>query len=567
MNRSLPYLGLLALVLVTFSSCSKKPDAPIPANAALVLHINGGSLSEKLPWSELKESQWFKLASEDMDDDSLAKALLADPAQSGIDIKSDAWVYVANRGKGAYAAFSCKLGDAKKFESLIKNGSQGAAKIQQKESISYMGEGSTLVSWKEGRLLVLGDASDFNKSLNGGGSYDEYSEEEPSNEYGTDSLLAIAQELYNLKSSNKLSSNDKFADLINTKGDVHFWVNAGSMYSNTMAGSLLSLSKLSSLLEGNIATGTIAFNDGAIQIESKGYVGKELEALYKKYQSSNFDADMLKNVPAGEVNVALGMNYPPEGLKAFLSLLGVDGLVNTFMQEAGFSVDEFVKANSGNLFFALSDFKITKEEKTMEGFGDEPYTYTSTEPSGKLLFGAEIKEKTAFQKMMDVAKQLLTEKGGMDEETLSKIPYQLKDKWFLSGNDSSQMQNYASKKTDHAFIDLIKGHPIGMYVNIASFINGSKAEIGDGPMAKGVTDLSLKFWKDIILTGGEFEGGATVSRMTLRLGDEKTNSLKSLNQYFSQIAKLAKEDEDRRRAEWEIEDVPAVDTAVAVPLN
>lgn len=566
MNRFFSQLAVLALVLITFSSCSSTPDAPIPSNAAFVLHINGESLNEKLPWSEVKESQWFKLASAEAGGDSLAKVLMNDPAQSGIDIKSDAWVFVANRGKGAYAAFSCTLSDAKKLESLIKTANP-QAKIQQKESTSYIGEGNTLMSWNGSRLLVLGDASDLNNTLNGGSSYDEYSESGNSNAYGTDSLLAIAQELYSLKSSNKLGGNSKFADLIDTKGDVHFWMNAGSLYNNSMASSLLSLSKISSLLEGNIATATIAFNDGAIQIDSKNYVGKELEALYKKYQSSNFDEEMLKNLPAGDVNMALGMNYPPEGLKAFLSLLGVDGLANTFLQESGFSIDEFIKANSGNLFFALSDFKIAKEEKTIEGFGDEPYTYTTTEPSGKLLFGAEVKERSAFQKMMDVAKKLLTEKGGMSEEDMTKIPSQLKDKWFLAGNESSQINQYGSSKTNHAFIDRIKGHPIGMFVNIASFIKGSMAEIGEAPLAKGIAELSLKLWKDIVLTGGEFEGGASISHITLSLGDEKTNSLKSLNQYFGQIAKLAKEDQDRRQAEWEMNDPDVVADTTAVPLN
>lgn len=566
MNRSFAQLVVLALVLITFSSCSSTPKAPIPANAAFVLHINGKSLNEKLPWSEVKESQWFKLASAEAGGDSLVKVLMNDPAQSGIDIKSDAWVFVANRGKGAYAAFSCTLSDAKKLESLIKTANP-QAKIQQKESTSYIGEGNSLMSWNGSRLLVLGDASSLNNSLNGGGSYDEYSESGNSNAYGTDSLLAIAQELYSLKSSNKLGDNSKFADLIDTKGDVHFWMNAGSLYNNSMASSLLSLSKISNLLEGNIATATIAFNDGAIQIDSKSYVGKELEALYKKYQASNFDEEMLKNLPAGDVNMALGMNYPPEGLKAFLSLLGVDGLANTFLQEAGFSMDEFVKANGGNLFLALSDFKIAQQEKTIEGFGDEPYTYTTTEPTGKLVFGAEVKERSAFQKMMDVAKKLLTEKAGMSEEDMSKIPYQLKDKWFLAGNESSQIAQYGSSKTNHAFIDRIKGHPIGMFVNIASLIKGSMAAIGEAPLGKGIAELSLKLWKDIVLTGGEFEGGASISHITLSLGDEKTNSLKSLNQYFGQLAKLAKEDQDRRQAEWEMNDPDVVADTTAVPLN
>lgn len=571
MNRSLPYLGLLALVLVTFSSCSKKPDAPIPANAGFVLHIDGESISEKLPWSEVKKSTWFQLASENANADSLQTVLMNDPGQSGINIESDGWVFAVTRGKGAYSALSWKLSDAKKLESVIKS-ANAEITIQKKESTSYLVDEGTLLAWTDDRLLLLNDASEMVRDLNGGAEQkEEYTDTigdtapyvEPFS-FNSDSLLQIAQELFNLKSGDKIGNDDKFADLIKTDGDVHFWFNIGSLYGKSLAGSLISLSKLSTLLEGNIGTATISFNEGAIEIDSKNYVSKELESLYEKYQSSNLSEAGLKNLPAGEVNFALAMNYPPDGLKAFLSLLGVDGLVNTFLQEAGFSIDEFVKANSGNIFFSLSDFNIKKVKKTFEGFGDEPYSYETTEPDGKLLFGAEVKEPTAFQRLMDVAKKLLTEKAGMPEESLSKVPYQLKDKWFISGNDSMQMQQYGSKQTDHAFIERIKGHPIGMYVNITSFIKGSMTEIGDAPLAKGVADLSLQFWKDIVLTGGEFKGGASVSHITLRLGDEKMNSFKSLNQYFSQIAKLAKEDDERRKAEWGTDDIEPVDTT-AVP--
>jgi hypothetical protein len=233
------------------------------------------------------------------------------------------------------------------------------------------------------------------------------------------------------------------------------------------------------------------------------------------------------------------------------------------MQEAGFSVDEFIKANDGNLFFSLNDFNIKKVEKSFEGFDGEPITYSSTEPDGKLLFGAAVKEKNAFQKMMEVAKKMLTGKAGMSEEDLSKVPYELKDKWFLSGNDSAQLKNYGTKQTDHAFINKIKGHPFGLYVNITSFIKGSTAELGEDALTKSISDLSLKFWKEIVMTGGEFKNGASVSKITLTLGDENTNSLKSLNQYFGSIAKIAKDEEARQEKEWEtMEPVDSVATPI-----
>lgn len=557
MKQSLSYLGIALIALITFSSCSSKADAPIPTDATFVMHINGKSLSEKLPWSEIKETQWFKYAVDNVDGDSLAVVLLNDPSQSGLDINGNGWVFLANRGKGAYSALVWDLADADKFEALIKK-SAPEVKIQQKESTSYISEGSTLVAWKGKKLMLLGDASEFTQELNNMGEeteqYDSLGnviESEEAFRFTSDSLLNIAIELQSLKSSAKLGSDDKFADLIGTKGDVHFWLNAGKMYGNTLTGSLLSLSKLGSLLEGNIAAATVSFNNGSIDIDSKGYVGKELEALYKKYQAVNFDENSLKNLPAGEVNMAMALNYPPEGLKALLTLFGVDGLVNNFMQEAGFSVDEFIKANDGNLFFALSDFNIKKVEKSFEGFDGEPITYNSTEPDGKLLFGAAVKEKNAFQKMMEVAKKLLTGKAGMSDESLSAVPYELKDKWFVSGNDSAQIKNYGAKKTDHAFIEKIKGHPLGLYVNIASFIKGSAAELGEDAVTKSIADLSLAFWKELVMTGGEFKKGASVSQVSLTLGDANTNSLKSLNQYLGKIAKIAKDEEERQRKEWE----------------
>jgi hypothetical protein len=139
------------------------------------------------------------------------------------------------------------------------------------------------------------------------------------------------------------------------------------------------------------------------------------------------------------------------------------------------------------------------------------------------------------------------------------VPYELKDKWFISGNNSDQIKNYGAKKTDHVFIDKIKGHPLGLYVNITSFIKGSTAELEDDAVTKSIADISLGFWKELVMTGGEFKKGASVSQISITLGDANTNSLKSLNQYLGKIAKIAKDEEERQREEWEtIEPVDSV---------
>jgi hypothetical protein len=88
-------------------------------------------------------------------------------------------------------------------------------------------------------------------------------------------------------------------------------------------------------------------------------------------------------------------------------------------------------------------------------------------------------------------------------------------------------------------------------VNIASFIKGSAAELGEDAVTKSIADISLGFWKELVMTGGEFKKGASVSQVSLTLGDANTNSLKSLNQYLGKIVKIAKDEEERQRKEWE----------------
>ncbi len=537
---------LLTLFWLTFSACSKKSDAPIPIDAAVVLHIDGGRISEKLPWSEVKKSPWFQLAAENAEGDSLFTVILNDPTRSGLNLAGNGWIFLTNKGKGAYSAFLWDLSDAAAFEALIKK-TVPDAKIQQKGSNQYLAEGTMALVWNKKRLMALADASDINRDLNSmtpgsdGGSEGSLDDLEEPFSFSADSLVQIALEIQDLKSDQKLSHDDKFTDLIGNKGDVHFWFNIGNVYNNSLAGSLLSLSKLSALTEGNISTATVNFNDGAIEVESKGYVGKELEALYKKYPAKNFDENALKGIASKNINLAVILNYPPEGIKAFLTLLGVDGLVNNYLQEVGFSMDTFIQANGGNLFFALSDFQMKKTTKTFDGFDGEPMTYEDEEPEANVLFGVEVKQRPAFEKMIGVFKNLLSQ-ANLQEGELGKIPYVLTDKWFLAGNDSAQLKNYGTQQSNPTFLDRIKGHPVGLYINIASFLQASLGEMKE-PLEKGLADLSVKFWKDLTLTGGEFKNGATISQIKISLGDPKRNSLQSLNQYLGDIARLTKEDE------------------------
>ena len=558
MKLKLTPLALLASLVIVFTSCSNKANVPVPEDAAIVIHIDGASLSSKLPWEEIKKSEWFNIANQEVKDD-LAKKILDNPDESGVDIKSDAYIFMKTRGRGGYAAVICGIKDEKKFETFIGKVREGE-KVEKKEGLSVLADHSNVLTWNDKRLVFIADNPDINSGASMMGNSGK------SRRFDTDSLLKFAKEVYDLKGSKSLASNSKFASLMKEEGDVHFWMNAGSLYTNALP-AMLAITKASLLFEGNISAATISFDNGKITAKGRSYYNKELAAVYKKYSMKNIDEDMLKSIPAGDVAAVIAMNYPPEGVKEFISLLGVDGLVNMFLAEAGFSVEDFVKANKGDLLLSVSDFSVGEKEKTMTMYDGTQHTYKSTQPDAKLLFATSVADKPSFEKLMSILKEKISQEAGSGAtEVMNKIPYLLKDNWFIAGNDSSSVHSFGSAKADHSFISKIKGHPMGGFLDIQKFISGSKPSFADDSTATLIADQSLKVWQDIVFHGGEFKDGGTDSYMEINMVDKNTNSLKQLNSYLGFIAVKMKEQEKRReeayRREW---DNPAMDSVQVVP--
>lgn len=131
MKLKLTSLAFLATLVIVFASCSNKASVPVPEDAAIVIHIDGASLSSKLPWEEIKKSEWFRIANEEVKDD-LAKKILDNPDESGINVKSDAYLFMKTRGRGGYVAFVCGISDEKKFEAFIGKAREGN-KVEKKK--------------------------------------------------------------------------------------------------------------------------------------------------------------------------------------------------------------------------------------------------------------------------------------------------------------------------------------------------------------------------------------------------------------------------------------------------
>jgi hypothetical protein len=527
MKTTIKNLLPVTILILIISSCAKKAAVPIPEDASMVLHINAASLSSKLSWDEIKKSEWFSMMSRDSKPGEFEKKLLDNPESSGIDLKSDMYLFMKTSGNNAYMVFQGKIRDVAAYEAAVKQISDGK-EIKKEGGFSYVGEGGNYLTWTADRFIVVG-RSDMQMGIRryGGGSV-----------ITRDTLLKYVKFLYNLKTNKSIGSDSRFASLLSEPGEMHFWVNSSDFTRNSMPGEL-SMLKAASLVEDIVTAATINFDNGKITATAKSYYNKELEGLYKKYKAGNLNTDMLKRIPGQNISAVFAMNYPPEGVKEFLKLLGVDGLVNGFLGEAGYSIDEFVKANKGDLMIAVSDFTVKEKEMPLDSGGDKPNVHKTTVPDAKILFATSINDKAAFDKLIGILSSKIKEEAVTDK--LPDIKYEVKDNWFIAGNAADQVSSFsAGTATDHPFISKISGHPMGGYINLQKIISGIDRK-GMGMMEKMITGDGANIWDDIVFYGGEMKGDASVSYFEINLVDKNSNSLKQLNSYMSSMAKKAKE--------------------------
>ena len=123
--------------------------------------------------------------------------------------------------------------------------------------------------------------------------------------------------------------------------------------------------KLDVFFKDNISTYTVSFDNGKIIINQKGYAGKEFSDFLQKYSGGRINTDFLKTIPSQNVIGAGALNFKPEGIKELIKLTGMDGVLNTYTTQVGFTLDDFVKANKGDLMFAVTDLSLKTDSLSM----------------------------------------------------------------------------------------------------------------------------------------------------------------------------------------------------------
>lgn len=529
---------LLMATLPAFYSCKKsggKTGLLVPEDAAVVFHINNASLSSKLSWDEIKQSNWFREMSQQTTD-SLAQQLLADPSLSGIDSKADFVIFIKKQGNNAYVVFEGSVKDAAAFEKFNKQIEKETQSGKDGDVSFLTMDDNAVLSWNSRHFTYVSGIRmpDMTEGFMGNRGY---KADEDGAIFPTDSLKLYGKKVLNLKGSDNLDKDSRFADLVKDGSDMHLWMNTEKYYGDMFGPMLSMMGNLGALTKGNVSATSFNFDNGKITMRSKQYYGKEMADLVAKYPGKPVSAEVAGRLPSQNVVAAIAMNYPPDGLKAFIKLLGVEGLVNMAMSQTNYSVDEFIKANKGEILLSVSDLQSKKE--------DLPEGAPST-PDARILFATSVNDKAAFEKLIG----LISEQ--VKNAPMSSPPdmtYKLDNNWFALGNSADQVNQFiAGSNTKAPYADKISGHPFGFYIDLNKILQAASTDISDSS-GRAAMDVALSTWSEVTGWGGEYKNKATEFYAEITMTDKNSNSLKQLNNFIDKIATIYINKEKVRKQE------------------
>jgi len=526
-------------VLVVFSSCSKtnKQGKWIPKDAEMALHINGKSLLEKLPWEELKKNPLFAEINADSSLPAYAKAVLDNPEYTGIETKSDLVIYSQKDDNGRMIVVAGELKDEAKFKKFNTEASKGGS-LSEKDGISYITRDLVIVGWKKDRFVYLAQVPERK-------SYRGLDEDTVKPVSGRD-MVAACKAVFDLSEKNSLAKDERFTRLMNAEGELHFWLNTEEIYKGAEGVDGMAASLMSKFYEGNITAFTVLFDKGRMNINYLSFVGKEMKTIARKYSGGKIDAEMLRRIPSRDVIAVFAMHFDPRGIKELIGLTGMESLINMGMVFLGFSIDDFVKANKGDVMFALTNIKPGSDKPYLDSMGKNGPHFRFDSPDPEFIFAASIGDKDAFSQLIRAAKKLNKQSGEIPDSALS---YNSNAGYFVLSNAKTTVDQYLgnAKNNNADYISRISGDPLGGYVDLQYLMKAMPGKDMDSS-SRIAHDAALKTWNNVYITGGNFSDGAFSYDVSVNMMDQNANSLKQLNDFIAAIAPAMLE-ERKKQAE------------------
>jgi hypothetical protein len=529
MKKYLQFLILGSITALVLSSCHKglpKQTKYIPKDASFVLGIDPKSLAGKLSGSNIAMDSLFKTFGDTGFGAHLGIKNREDIKNSGIDWQGEFFVFINSygsvmNGRTTSMGVVAAMKSTSDFEAFLKK-DHPSIDIKKTDTYSYAVLQDGFVAGWNSDVIVLSNVFKTNHT-------DDNTSPQPGRPIASQKQLDA---LFTQKEDASVASIDKFRDLVTQSADMLFWSNS----SNTIASiPFLGMTKAADLLTDSYGAGTINFENGKVKMVTKAYPGKDLSDILSKYAGPTVDMSMVNRYPAPVNGYAL-FSFNPQIIGAVIKFIGVDGMANQFLQQAGFSLDDILNVFKGDFGIVFSDLGSAKKPNEFSP-GDSVKTY-----GGKIILNATIADKKSYDKIASVlaAKGMMAQQNGQYVfPQMNGYTMNIDDKNLIIASDPELLREYKEGASGKAGVpnDIAgrsKGSAVAFYIDIASLLKTVPAE---SPEATTMLNEAQQTFKNIIATSGNFNGKTVDGVFELNTVNDNENSLVLIIKYASVMAK------------------------------
>jgi hypothetical protein len=326
------------------------------------------------------------------------------------------------------------------------------------------------------------------------------------------------------------------------------------------------------LTAGAYQTAAVHFENGKIKVNSLAYAGKEIQDIMKKYPMDKVNISALENYPSENVFGFVLMNFDLRILGDIVKLLGMDGFANMGLAQTGLTLDDILKAFTGEIALIGSDFSIKSTPSEWDT------SYKVTKPEVKWVFNMKVGDKAAFDKVMatPMVAQMFTKQGAeyVPNQPMGELAVSITEKRILAASDQGLLTSYndgkSKVKLEEGILGKAKGNVLSMYVSVEKLVNNLPAE--EMKMPDSIVNDIKGLLKDFTVFTEPNNGKSQRSVMELNFKNENQNTLVQIVNFSKKMFAYYSAHKKEEEAAWNqdaavVADTTVVAAPVAEPAN
>lgn len=447
------------------------------------------------------------------------------------------------------------LQDPAKFSAFLKKEFAGAT-ITQKDKL-------TLASLNEHLCIGWDDQTAIIAAAPGNNEWMEGRNAAPATANTSVILTEEIQKTFAMSEDQSIAGNKKFAELQKAGHDISLWLNYESLMNSLpqeqigTPGAILASQK--KLLKDAYVAGGIDFDNGKITGDATYYFNKSAKAIAESLEGKSSGDELLKKVQGKQLNLMMSYHINPQGIRTMLDSIGVLPLATVGLKEAGLDLDDILNAFSGDFLLAVTDFSVTTESQSYT-MGGSSVNYTKPVPSFKATLSFKLKDKAAFDKLMQtaVAQQAVTS-SGPGRYSAGFIHLATDGEYAVLSNEAAVSEAYL--KGSGASFNIpaeVKNSTSGFFLDIKNSIAAVPLDLMYGKQDTAVFHDGKNLLETISAHGGKVQGDHTDFHFEINFINKKENSLLQLIQFGQKVAAAEEAGTDSyEEAEPEADSMPA----------